>query len=159
MSMFRLQPAALALLAAGLLACGSARCAPSTFDPVIGSALLCLDHVENHYFQSYLSAAFGPAYKRQGGALWFKAEGSLWGANVTDIVISDDTSSVVFVGALTDATPEELEEAVRKAAGIAHVPMDGGRYPVRQSRPGSRIVFNNAKSKIYCARYKPVPAG
>jgi hypothetical protein len=147
------------LLVAGLLAHAPARCAPSTFDPVIGSALLCLDHVENRYFQSYLNTAFGPAYKREGGALWFKAEGSLWGANVTDIVVSDDSSSVVFVGALTDSTPEELEAAVRKAAGIAHVATGGGRFPVRQSRPGSRIVFNNAKSKIYCARYKPVPAG
>ena len=154
-----LRSAAIVLLAASWLARAPAGAAPTTFDPLIGSALLCLDHVENRYFQSWLTSAFGPAYKREGGALWFKAEGNLWGANVTDIVISDDTSDVVFVGALLDSTPEELEEAVRKTAGIAHAVTDRSRFPVRQSRPGSRIVFNRDKSKIYCARYKPVPTG
>ncbi len=134
-----------------------ARAAPSTFGPVIGSAILCRSHLDNAYFYTYLSAAFGPAYKREGGAWWFKADGTLWGAPVTDIILSDDTNELVFVGAVTESAPDKLEEAVRAAAGVGHAVMDGSRYPVRESVPGSRIVHFNAKSKIYCAKYKPLP--
>ena len=36
-------------------------------------------------------------------------------------------------------------------------PVDKSQYPVRLSRPGSTIVYFKAKSKIYCAKYKPLP--
>ena len=92
---------------AALLACAGsgAWAAPSTFGPVIGSALLCRSHLDNKYFLSYLTSAFGPSYKREGGAYWFKADGLLWGTPVTDILLSDDSSELVFVGAVTDAAP------------------------------------------------------
>lgn len=136
---------------------GAASAAPSTFGPVIGSALLCRSHLDNAYLHSYLSGAFGPSYKREGGAYWFKADGTLWGAPVSDIILSDDTSEVVFVGAVSDSAPDKLEEAIRAAAGVAHRAADRSAFPVRQSVPGSRIVYFNNKSKIYCARYKPLP--
>ncbi len=144
-----------------LLALGTAgapaRAAPSTFGPVIGSAILCRSHLDNAYFHSYLSAAFGPSYKHEGGAYWFKADGSLWGAPVTDIMISDDSSEVVFVGAVAELTPDKLEQAIRASAGIGHKSTDQSSFPVRQSGPGSKIVYFNTKSKIYCAKYKPLP--
>ncbi|MGZ8289327.1 MAG: hypothetical protein ACXW2U_07400 [Telluria sp.] len=135
-----------------------AAAAPSTFSPVIGSALLCRSHLDNAYFHSYLTAAFGPSYKREGGAYWFKASGTLWGTPVSDILVSDDTSELVFVGAVAETTPDKLEQAVRSASGVRHKPADSSAFPVRQSVPGSKIVHFNDKSKIYCARYKPLPA-
>lgn len=143
--------AVLALASAGGIA------APSTFGPVIGSALLCRSHLDNAYFHSYLSAAFGPSYKREGGAYWFKADGNLWGTPVTDIILSDDTSELVFVGAVTDVSPDKLDEAIRATAGVRHVAADRSAFPVRESEPGSRIVYFKAKSKIYCAKFKPLP--
>ncbi|MES2126038.1 MAG: hypothetical protein V4463_02090 [Pseudomonadota bacterium] len=133
--------------------------APSTFGPVIGSAILCRSHLDNAYFYSYLSAAFGPSYKHEGGAYWFKADGTLWGASVSDVIVSDDTSALVFLGAVTESTPDTLDEAVRAAAGVRHTKLDGGAFAVRESIPGSRIVYFNNKSKIYCAKYKPIPLG
>ncbi len=133
--------------------------APSTFGPVIGSALLCRSHLDNAYFQSYLVEAFGPSYKHEGGAYWFKADASLWGTPVTDILISDDTSDLVFVGAVTDTTPDKLEQAIRASVGVRHLPADASATPVRESAPGSRIVYFDSKSKIYCAKYKPLPLG
>jgi hypothetical protein len=130
---------------------------PSTFGPVIGNALLCRSHLDNAYFYSYLTSAFGPSYKREGGAWWFKADGTLWGATVTDILVSDDSSELVFVGAVTDSTPDKLDEAIRAAVGTRHRAQDGSAFPVRESAPGSRIVYFNDKSKIYCAKYKPLP--
>ncbi|CUI08077.1 hypothetical protein [Massilia antarctica] len=148
-------PAFLALLAAP----ASALAAPSTFGPVIGSAILCRSQLDNAYFHDYLVSAFGPSYKHEGGAYWFKADATLWGANVTDIMISDDTSELVFVAAVADTTPDKLEESIRSAVGVRHLSMDNSRYPVRASNPGSKIVYFKTKSKIYCAKYKPLPVG
>lgn len=131
--------------------------APSTFGPVIGSALLCRSHLDNAYFYAWLSTAFGPSYKHEGGAYWFKADGNLWGAPVTDILLSDDSSEVVFVGAVSEVAPDKLDEAIRAAVGVRHIAADASAYPVRQSLPGSKIVYFKAKSKIYCAKYKPLP--
>ena len=63
-----------------MLACAAtgAGAAPSTFGPVIGSALLCRSQLDNAYFHAYLTEVFGPAYKREGGAYWFRTEASLW---------------------------------------------------------------------------------
>ena len=150
---------AAAIAAAALLWTAPARAAPSTFGPVIGSALLCRSHLDNAYFYSYLSAAFGPSYKHEGGAYWFKADATLWGAPVTDVMVSDDTSELVFLAAVTDSTPDELDQAIRAAAGLRHLAADSSAFPVRAAVPGSRIVYFNNKSKIYCAQYKPLPQG
>jgi hypothetical protein len=150
--------ASLAFAGAALMLAGPVRAAPSTLAPVIGSALLCRSQLDNAYFHAWLTSAYGPAYKREGGAWWFRAEGTLWGQRVTDIIVSDDTSELVFVGAVAETTPDKLEQAVRKAAGVRHAPVDGSAFPERRSVPGSKIVYFNAKSKIYCARYKPLPA-
>jgi hypothetical protein len=150
--------AARAALAAALLgiAAPQAGAAPSTFGPVIGNALLCRSHLDNAYFYSYLSSAFGPSYKHEGGAWWFKADGTLWGTTVTDIMVSDDTSELVFVGAVSESTPDKLDEAIRAAVGTRHRAQDSSAFPVRESAPGSQIVYFNNKSKIYCAKYKPL---
>jgi hypothetical protein len=142
-----------------LLCCAqsAALAAPSTFGPVIGSAVLCRSHLDNAYFYDYLSTAFGPSYKHEGGAYWFKADGNLWGTPVTDIMVSDDTSDIVFVGAVTDTTPDKLDEAIRAAIGVKHDATDKSTFPVRQSRPGSKIVYFKTKSKVFCAKYKPLP--
>lgn len=139
------------------IASALAPAAPTTFGPVIGSALLCRSHLNNAYFYDYLSSAFGPSYKHEGGAYWFKADGNLWGAPVTDILLSDDSTDLVFVGAVSEVAPDKLDEAIRAAVGVRHVATDASAYPVRASVTDSKIVYFKAKSKIYCAKYKPLP--
>jgi hypothetical protein len=147
----------LALLLLLALPCAGSGAAPSTFGPVIGSAVLCRSHLDNAYFYDYLSTAFGPSYKHEGGAYWFKADGNLWGTAVTEIIVSDDSSDIIFVGAVTEAAPDKLDEAIRAAVGVSHNATDKSAFPVRQSRPGSTIVYFKAKSKVFCAKYKPLP--
>lgn len=154
-------PRHLRLLAAGLGAAAAcavpAQAMPSTFSQVVGNALLCRSHLDNRYFYDYLSSAFGPAYKREGGAYWFKVEATLWGAEVKEVMVSDDSSPLVFIAALTESTPEELEGAIRAAAGIAFRARDASPYPLRVSNPGSTIAYMNDQSKIYCKKFKSVP--
>ena len=148
-------------LLAGLagLGCAQAMAAPSTFGTVIGSALLCRSHLDNAYFHAYLTQAFGPAYKREGGAFWFRADAMLWGAKVEQVMVSDDSAQLVFVAALVDSKPEELEKSVRAETGTAFKAADASRYPLRTSNPGSTIAYARDKSKIYCAKFKPQPPG
>jgi hypothetical protein len=134
-----------------------AAAAPSTFGPVIGNALLCLSHLDNAYFYSYLSSAFGPSYKHEGGAWWFKADATLWGVQVSDVIVSDDTSELVFIGAVALVAPDKLEAAIGAAVGLHHRVLDGSAFPVRESNPGSQIVYFKKNSKIFCAKYKPLP--
>ena len=141
------------------LACCGVQAMPSTFGPVIGGALLCRNHLENAYFHSYLSTAFGPATKHEGGAYWFKGDATLWGKQVLEVMVSDDTHPMVFIAAVLDSKPEELEAAIHAAAGLRHKIVDAAQYPLRVSNPGSVIAYHNDKSKIYCARYKPLPPG
>jgi len=150
---------ALPLLAGLACASAGAMAAPSTFGPVIGSALLCRSHLDNAYFHTYLTQSFGPAYKREGGAYWFKAEATLWGAEVHEVMVSDDSSNLVFVAAIINVKPEELEKSVRAQAGIAFNIADASRHPLRKSNPGSTIAYARDKSKIYCAKFKPQPPG
>ncbi|MFC0250739.1 hypothetical protein [Massilia consociata] len=153
-----LLPALLLTLVLTLLATAlPARAMPSTFGPVIGNALLCRSHLENRYFHDYLTSAFGPAYKREGGAYWFRPEATLWGLEVREVMVSDDSSELVFVAAVLEGTPEELEGAVRAATGTAFRPVDASAFPLRVSNPGSTIAYMNDKSKIYCAKFKSQP--
>ena len=148
------------LALAGSLVHAGALAVPSTFGTIFGNAVLCIDQIDSAYFYEYLSTSFGPPYKREGGAYWFRAaDARLWGIELTDVIVSDDSSELVFVAAVLEATPEELDLAVSTAAGMHHIAVDQSAFPVRQARPGSKIVYFNTRSKIYCLRYKQPPPG
>jgi hypothetical protein len=148
-----------ALLAAAGAASAQAPDQPlSTFGPVIGSALLCRDQIDNRYFHAWLTAHFGAPYKHAGGAYWFRTgEATLWGAPVTEVMVSDDTSELVFLAAVAESPPDQLEQSVRSATGLHYPAADASSYPLRISAPGSTIAYYNNKSKIYCAKFKPLP--
>ena len=150
--------------AAGAFACvwlaaPVVQAAPSTLGTVIGSALLCRSHLDNIYFHDWLTKAYGPAYKHEGGAYWFKGDGNLWGAQMAEFWVSDDTSELIFIGAVAETTPEELDKAIRAAASVSHEPVDKSAFALRASREGSTIAYFANKSKIFCAKYKPIPVG
>jgi hypothetical protein len=152
---------ALALLASLVVASGG-QAAPSTFGPVIGNAVLCRSHLDNAYFHAYLTRAFGPSYKREGGAFWFKSDATLWGTPISDIIVSDDSSAVTFLGAVAEATPDQLDAAIRAAGGSAYIKVaKAGSAPFaeRESGPGSKIVHFKARSKVFCAKFKPPAPG
>lgn len=147
----------LAVLACSLCASVPAAAMPSTFSGVVGNALLCRSHLDNRYFHDYLSTAFGPAYKREGGAYWFKVDATLWGAQVKEVMVSDDTSDLVFIAAVIDNKPEELVGSIRSASGIAFREADASPFPLRVSNGRSTIAYMNSQSKIYCAKFKSLP--
>jgi len=150
------------VLASALLAPGAvslAKPAP-TFGVEVGNALLCIDQVDNKYFYDYLSASFGKPYKVDAGAYWFKTPGaSLWGVNVTDVLVNDPSSPAAFIGAVFQSNPFALTKAINAAIGINFTPQDNSAYPLRQSRAGSIIAYANNNAKMYCAKSKYLVPG
>ncbi|MGV7210422.1 hypothetical protein ACLB1G_21520 [Oxalobacteraceae bacterium A2-2] len=145
-------------LAAALAPPVAAQGVPTHFGTIIGNGLLCRDETDNGYFYNYLLKAFGAAYKHEGGAYWFRTDNAnLWGIPISEVMVSDDTSALVFVGAVAEATPEELEKAIIDKVGVHYARIDSSPYPVREAKPASRIVYFDTKSKIYCAKFKPLP--
>jgi hypothetical protein len=146
-----------AVLMAACCAAG-AQSVPTTFGTIIGNGLLCRDQTDNLYYYDYLRKAFGQPYKHDGGAYWFKTDGaSLWGTTISEVMVSDDTSTYIFVGAVAEATPEVLEQSIITQVGVHYARIDSSAFPVREAKPASRIVYFDTKSKIYCAKFKPLP--
>ena len=153
----RLLPAS-GLALALLCATAGAQSVPTTFGTIVGNGLLCRDHTDNLYYYNYLVRHFGNWYKHEGGAYWFRTAGaSLWGTEISEVMVSDDTSTYIFVGAVAEATPENLEKAIIQQVGTHYTVIDTSAYPVREAKPASRIVYFDTKSKIYCAKFKPLP--
>jgi len=126
---------------------------PSTFGSTLGPALLCIDQIDPFYFWSYMNQFFGPPYKREGGAYWFKVEGTLWGAAITEVMVSDGANDQVFVAASFKDDPAKLAAAIADATGIRHSSEVPFQYSPLISGLGSKIVYFGQNSKIYCAKY------
>jgi hypothetical protein len=127
--------------------------APSTFSTMVGPALLCMDHVDPFYFWSYLNRFFGPPYKNEGGAYWFKVKAQLWGVPVSDVLVSDGTDPLVFLAAAMEAKPDALSAAIMGDAGIAYTNEGIAQYSPKSSGKGGKIIYFGQNSKIYCANY------
>jgi len=147
------------LAAASLLAMpGAGAGAPSHFGVVMGSGLLCRDQTSNRYYFDYMVQYFGQPYKREGGAYWFRTpQARLWGFAVREVIVSDETFATSFVGAVSDTTPDKLEAAIAKQDGIRYAKIGSSATPVREMQAGGRIVYFERRSKIFCAKFRPLP--
>lgn len=126
----------------------------STFSTTVGTAVLCLDDVEPGFFRNYMTA-IKPAYKQEQGAYWFKASAEMYGAAVTEVFVSDESSAHRFIGVLTSLPPEQLADAVNKAAPAgARFKKDNpdDKYSTYTSLSGSVIAFQGKNGKMYCRR-------
>ena len=133
---------------------GFALAQDSTFPTTVGMAVLCLDDVEPGFFFNYMSNV-KPAYKREQGAYWFKVAGSLFGAPVSEVFVSDGSSRHSFVGMISSLAPIELAAAIAVGAPAGGNfrsinPVD--KYSILVSPAGSQIVYQGKTGKIFCRR-------
>lgn len=126
---------------------------PSTFGSTVGSALLCKDHIDPYYFWNYLNQFAGPPYKTEGGAYWFKVQGSLWGGEITDVLVSDGKGEQIFLAAHFKGTPAKLADAIAATAGIRYVQEGATPDAPLISSLGGKIVFAGSNANIYCKQY------
>lgn len=129
---------------------------PTTFGATIGSGLLCLDQIDPFYYWTYLNQFFGPPYKNEGGAYWFKVQTSLWGAPVSDVLVSDGTGQVIFLAAAVSNTkPDALSGAILGSTGIGYTNSEPIQFSPMASNLGSQIIYFGQNSKIFCAKHNP----
>ncbi|QGZ41644.1 hypothetical protein IP92_00622 [Pseudoduganella flava] len=147
-----------ALSALGAVSGTAAAAVPTHFGDVMGNGLLCRDQTTNRYYYDYMVRWFGQPYKREGGAWWFRTpQAKLWGFDVVEVIVSDETFPHRFVGAVTNTTPEKLAAAITQRDGLRYAKITGSAFPVREAPTGTRIVYADRRSKIYCGKFKPLP--
>jgi hypothetical protein len=124
------------------------------FGVTLGPAVLCRDKLEMKYLYDYLSASIGPAYKREQGAYWFRTKAQLFGKELAEVFVSDQSSEWDFVGAVVKAKPDELAKAVQTAAGPIFVKTATGyQYSPYQAQGSSEIMWQDKNAKILCRRH------
>lgn len=143
------------LISATILNPAGSNAAPSTFEPVIGGGLQCLDQIEPSFFQSYLSTYFKEPYKNEGGALWYKMEGvQLFGLEVEEAFVSYKTEHTDFIGVIFNAKLEDARKSIQQTRGIRFVPE--ASPTVLRSAAGSYLIeYDRTKSKMFCVKYRP----
>lgn len=147
----------------GLTVLPAAVAAPTTFQPVIGGAVLCRDQTDHGYFRDYLNQAYKSSYKTEGEAYWYKPDNGqrLYGLNLVDIFVSVDGSHYAFVGVVLK---EKLEDAAKKMLerGIRFEPYapqgEVASPDVLRSPEGAFLIrYNTNQSKLYCAKHRIDP--
>jgi hypothetical protein len=142
---------------ATLAACSAAALAAGPkpdFGVTIGSAILCRNILDMKFFYDYLTASFGPSYKREQGAYWFKSKAQLFGKEVKETFVSDQASDWVFVGAVFNTKPDDLAKAVQTTNGPTYVKSVAGyQYSPYQSQGTSEIMWQKKDAKLLCRRF------
>ncbi len=136
---------------AGLMPLADA--APTTFDPVISTALLCGDQINPAYFKDYLIRFFKEPYKTEGEAYWFKPDPAqkLYGMEMTDIYVSTEGSRYAFIGVVLREKIDSARKKMLELRGVSFQPVSGD--DVLRSAQGSFLIdYNNGESKLYCVK-------
>ncbi len=130
---------------------------PSTFETVVGHALLCLDRINPPYFKVYLTTYFKPPVRTGGDAFWFRPEGvMLYGMQVNELFVSTKSSPIDFLGAILN---EKLAQARQKILAATGVQFLSGKNPaVLRSPTGSFLIsYATLKTKLVCVVYHSHP--
>ncbi len=129
--------------------------APTTFEPVIGGALLCNDQIDPVYFKDYLIRFFKQPYKTEGEAYWFKPDPSqrLYGLELVDIYVSTESSRYAFLGVIFKEKLDAARKNMLEIRGVAYLPFSG--ETVLRSAQGSFLIeYDKTKTKLYCVKHK-----
>jgi hypothetical protein len=143
------------ILAALGLTPGSSLAAPTTFEPVIGSALQCNDHIDPVYFKDYLIRFYKNPYKTEGEAYWFKPDPAqrLYGLELLDIYVSTESSRYAFLGVIFKEKLDTAKKKMQEVRGISYLPFSGDT--VLRSAQGSFLIeYDNTKTKLFCVKYR-----
>lgn len=128
---------------------------PTTFEPVIGNALLCRDQIDPTYFADYLTRFYQTPYKNEGEAYWFKPDGGqkLYDMVMTDIYVSTEDSRYLFLGVIFRESLDSARKKILAMKGIEFLPFTGDT--VLRSAQGSFLIeYDNSQTKLYCVKHR-----
>ena len=128
---------------------------PSTFEPVIGGALLCRDRIDPVYLKDYLIRFYQNPYKIEGEAHWFKPDSGkkLYGMALQDIFVSIEDSRHAFLGVVLNENLSQARRKMLETEGIDFQPFSG--EAVLRSAQGSFLIeYDKTQTKLYCAKHR-----
>lgn len=143
------------LLSALWLAPAASISGPSTFEPVIGGALLCRDSIDPVYLKDYLIRFYQTPYKTEGEAYWFKPDPGkkLYGVTLEDIFVSAEDSRYAFLGVVLSENLSQARKKILETEGIDFQPFSG--ETVLRSALGSFLIeYDKTQTKLYCAKHR-----
>jgi hypothetical protein len=128
---------------------------PTTFEPVIGGALLCRDAIDPVYFKDYLTQYFKKPYKVEGGAYWFKPQPKqqLFGLELVDMFVSLENSRYAFLGVVFKEKLADARKKLLEGKGLAFAPY-AGETVLRSALGAFLIEYNKTQTKLYCVKYR-----
>ncbi len=128
--------------------------ARTDFGVTIGSAVLCRDKMEMKYYYDYLKGSFGEPYKHEQGAYWFRTKTQLFGKDLVEVFVSDQSTDWEFVGAVFKVKPDELAKAMQSEAGPLFVKTATGyQYSPYAAQSLSEIMWQNNNAKLLCRHH------
>ncbi len=148
--------ASTALVALAVLTQTSAHAvgARSDFGVTIGPAVLCRDKLEMKYLYDYLKGSFGEPYKHEQGAYWFRTKTQLFGKELIETFVSDQSTEWEFVGAVFKIKPDDLAKTMQSDVGPIFVKTATGyRYSPYQAQGLSEIMWQNNNAKLLCRHH------
>lgn len=128
---------------------------PTTFDPVIGNALLGREQIDPVYFKDYLTRFYKNPYKTEGEAYWFKPDSGqkLYDMELEDIFVSTEGSQYAFVGVVFKENLTLAKKKILETKGMDYLPFSG--ETVLRSAQGSFLIeYNTTQSKLYCVKHR-----
>jgi hypothetical protein len=126
----------------------------SDFGVTIGPAVLCRDKLDMKYLYDYLAGSFGQPYKHEQGAYWFRTKAQLFGKDLTETFVSDQSTQWEFVGAVFKIKPDDLVKAMQSDVGPIYVKTANGyRYSPYQTQSLSEIMWQNNNAKLLCRHF------
>jgi hypothetical protein len=94
----------------------------------LNSAIACNASMERRYWTTELTATYGAPIRTEGGALWFKGSGELYGAPIKEVFVAAK-HGYQFVGAVLDTTPDKLVDPIQNSrsfpTNLFATPADG----------------------------------
>ena len=129
----------------------------SDFGVTIGPAVLCRDKLEMKTLYDYLKGSFGNPYKHEQGAYWFRTKAQLFGQQLIETFVSDQSTEWEFTGAVFKIKPDALAKVVQTNVGPGFVKTATGyQYSPYQAQGLSEIMWQNNNAKLLC-RYHVAP--
>ena len=115
----------------------------------IASAISCNSGTESNYWIKAFTDTYGKPIREEGGALWWKAKGSLYNSEITEVFVSN-VPYWEFVGVVFKDKPETVIEGIRTSRFLpANV------FPTNGFWVGSdnKIIMwhKGSVAKVFCA--------
>lgn len=128
--------------------------ARTDFGVTIGPAVLCRDKLEMKFYYDYLKGSFGQPYKHEQGAYWFRTKAQLFGKDLSEVFVSDQSTEWEFIGAVFKVKPDDLAKSLQSDAGPRYVKTATGyQYSPYQAQSLSEIMWQGNNAKLLCRHH------